>query len=137
MASIKLVSYNCRGLPYDVIKFKSKPFVFKILDNPDTDIVCFQETFYTKQDLPSLNQISPDFHGVGTSTVDAESKIMRGHAPGGVAILWRSRFDKIVKPVMFDLDWIVGIELLFNDSKTHRHNKLVQHTCSRVCSYNK
>ena len=117
MASIKLVSYNSRGLPYDTVKFKCKPFVFKILDNPVTDIVCFQETFYTKQDLPFLNCISPYFHGVGTSTVDSESGIMRGHAPGGVAILWRSRFDKIVKPVMFDLDWIVGIELLFNDKK--------------------
>ena len=117
MANMKLVSYNCRGLPYDTVKFKSKPFVFKILDNPETDIVCFQETFYTKQDLPFLNCISPNFHGVGTATVDAESGIIRGHASGGVAILWRSKFDKIVKPVMFDLNWIVGIELNFNDRR--------------------
>ena len=94
MANMKLVSYNCRGLPYDTVKFKSKPFVFKILDNPETDIVCFQETFYTKQDLPFLNCISPNFHGVGTATVDAESGIIRGHASGGVAILWRSKFQK-------------------------------------------
>ena len=117
MANIKIISYNCRGLPYDTVKFKSKPFVFKILENPGTDIVCFQETFYTKQDLPFLNCISPDFHGVGTATVDSESTIIRGHAPGGVAILWRSKFDKVIKPILFDFDWIVGIELNFNDRK--------------------
>ena len=129
MANIKLVSYNSRGLPYDEIKFNSKPFVFKILNDPNTDFICFQETFYTKQDLPFLNHISPDFHGVGTSTVDAESNIMRGHAPGGVAILWRSKFDKIVNPIFFDLNWVMGVELYFNDRKCIILNVYMPYEC--------
>ena len=112
-----LVTYNCRGLPYDSIKIKCKPSIFSILNNPVSSIVLFQETFYTKQDLPFLNNLSPDYHGVGTASVDAKTKIIQGHAPGGVAILWRLNFDKIITPLLFEYDWIIGVELDFGDKK--------------------
>ena len=74
MMECGLVTYNCRGLPYDNIKFKCKPSIFNILNNPLASIVLFQETFYTKQDLPFLNNLSPDYNGVGTASVDAKTK---------------------------------------------------------------
>ena len=125
-----IVSYNCRGLPYDTIKIKSKPSVSNILNNPSTSIVCFQETFYTKQDLPFLNNINADYHGVGTATVDAKSGIVQGHAPGGVAILWRHNYDKIVNPIMFEYDWIIGVELAFDKRKCIILNIYMPYECA-------
>ena len=115
MTNTNLVSYNCRGLPSDVNMIPSKPFITKILN--DSSFVCFQETFYTKQDLPFLNNLHSDFHGTGVTTTDNKDKIMHGHAPGGVAILWRTCFDNCVKPLLFDFNWIVGIELTIDHKK--------------------
>ena len=115
MISTNLVSYNCRGLPSDVNMIPSKPFITKILNN--SSFACFQETFYTKQDLPFLNNLHSDFHGTGVTTTDNNDKIMHGHAPGGVAILWRTCFDNCVKPLLFDFNWIVGIELTIDHKK--------------------
>ena len=117
MDNVKLVTYNCRGLPNNDSKIKCKPCIKNIFDNPSVTFACFQETFHTKQDLNHINNLNADFHGVGTATVDETSSLMQGHAPGGVAIFWRTKFDNIVKPLTFELDWIVGIELCINDKK--------------------
>ena len=64
------------------------------MNNNDTDIVCLLETWYSKQDLATLNTLHKNFHGIGAATVDDTDGLRRGHIPGGVAIMWRSFLDK-------------------------------------------
>ena len=90
------MSYNCRGLPYDTIKIKSKPSILNLLNDPLSSIILFQETFYTKQDIPFLNCLHPQYHGVGTAIVDCKAGLVQGHAPGGVAVLWRLEYDRLL-----------------------------------------
>ena len=58
------------------------------IDNDDIDIVCLQETWFSKQDIGSLNTLHS-----GAATVDYRNRLCRGHNPGGVAILWRTCLD--------------------------------------------
>ena len=74
-------------------------------------ILCFQETWYSKQDLAVLNNLHPEFHGIGQSTVDNTTGLVHGHAPGGVAIMWRSSLDKYVTPLDFNINWLTGIRI--------------------------
>ena len=103
-----IVSYNSRGFPRNDIQLNSNPFVSKIVNNSDVSFACFQETFYTKQDLSFLNNIHPNFHGVGAATTDEKLGFIQGHPPGGVAILWRKQYDSIVKPLIFSYDYSIG-----------------------------
>ena len=80
-----------------------------LLDDTKNDVICLQETWYTKQDLQHLNDIHPDFHGTGVSTIDSRDGLIHGHPPGGVCIMWRGKFDRCVTPIEFDLDWLTGI----------------------------
>ena len=124
-----IVSYNSRGFPRNDIQLNNNPFVSKIVNNSDVFFACFQETFYTKQDLSFLNNIHPNFHGVGTATTDEKLGFIQGHPPGGVAILWRKQYDSIVKPLTFSYDWIVGIELSFNSKSCVILNVYMPYEC--------
>ena len=117
-SSVKVVSYNCRGLPKLASKIWEKPTVNLLLQDIENDIICFQETFYSKQDLSYLNTIHNDFQGIGTSTTDARDKLITGHPPGGVAIMYRRKYAKCVSPIYFNLDWIVGISITVGNKKT-------------------
>ena len=88
-----------------------KPTLSHLLQDTDNHIVCFQETFYCKQDLSCLNTLHNDFQGIGTSTTDARDNLITGHPPGGVAILYRRKHAKCISPIYFNLDWIVGISI--------------------------
>ena len=61
-----------------------------ILNNSDIDIVCLQETWFSKQDLGSLNTLHADIHGTEAATVDYRDHLCMGHNPGAVAIMWRT-----------------------------------------------
>ena len=63
------------------------------------------------QDLAVLNNLHPEFHGIGQSTVDNTTGLFHGHAPGGVAIMWRSSLDKYVTPLDFNINWLTGIRI--------------------------
>ena len=102
---LKIVSYNCRGLPRSAKTLHHRPSVNTIM-NKDVDILCLQETWYSKQDLSCLNMLHEDFHGIGASTVDYSDGLRRGHNPGGVAILWRNAYDKYLTPLALDLKWL-------------------------------
>ena len=118
MGSTELIaSYNCRGLPIDPDNLKFKPDIFNIFDNDLTSFILLQETFLIKQELDYLNSLYPGFHGIGTATVDGKKEIMQGHAPGGVAIFWKAKFDSIILPIVFPYDWIIGVELKFGAKK--------------------
>lgn len=81
------------------------------MNNNDTDIVCLQETWYSKQDLATLHTLHKTFHGIGAVTVDDTDGLCRGHIPGGVAIMWRSSLDKNGTPLNFYTDWLTGIQI--------------------------
>ena len=106
MESMRVIDYNCRGLPNHSNKLYSRPVVKEIFNDKKADIICFQETWYSKQDLAVLNNLHPEFHGIGQSTVDNTTGLFHGHAPGGVAIMWRSSLDKYVTPLDFNINWL-------------------------------
>ena len=109
------MSYICRGLPNHIDTMYTRTGVLTILNDCNFDIVCLQETWFTKQDLAILNNLHPDFDGIGQSTVDNTAGLRRGHAPGGVAIMWRSRLDKNITPLEFDVNWLTGIRLRYGN----------------------
>ena len=91
--------------------------VLDILNNDDIDIVCLQETWFSKQDLGSLNTLDSDGHDTGAATVDYRDRLCRGHNPGGVAILWRTCLDMHAACLNLDIDWLTGIEINYNNQK--------------------
>ena len=109
--SVKVVSYNCRGFPKLSSRLWAKPTINLLLQDDTIDIICLQETFLSKQDLSCLNVIHKDFQGVGTYTTDNSDKLITGHPPGGVAILYRSKHVKCISPLHFNLDWVIGISV--------------------------
>ena len=109
--SVKVVSFNCRGFPKLSSKLWAKPTISSLLQDDSIDIICLQETFLSKQDLSCLNVIHKDFQGVGTSTTDNRDKIIMGHPPGGVAILYRTKHVRCISPIHFNLDWVIGISM--------------------------
>ena len=115
---VKVVSYNCRGLPKSPSKLWEKPSVNLLLQDLENDIICFQETFYSKQDLGCLNTLHSEFQGIGVSTTDASDKLISTHPPGGVAIMYRVKHAKCISPIYFNLDWVVGISINI-DNKIH------------------
>ena len=83
----------------------------------DSDIVCLQETWYTKQDLKHVNNLYDSFHGIGVSTTDYSDGIVHGHPPGGVTIMWDVKIDRYVRPLDLNLDWCVAIEITLGFKK--------------------
>ena len=51
------------------------------------------------------------FNVIDPSTVDNSACLRHGHAPGGVAIMWRAALDKNITPLDFDVNWLTGIRL--------------------------
>ena len=62
---MKIISHNCRGLPNHPDNIYLQPCVEEILNKNDVDIVCLQETWYSKQDIAILNTLQKNFHGIG------------------------------------------------------------------------
>ena len=114
---MKVISCNCRGLPNNASKLHHRLCVLDILNNDDIDIVCLQETSFSKQDLGSLNTLDSDGHDTGAATVDYRDRLCRDHNPGGVAILWRTCLDMHAACLNLDTDWLTGIEINYNNQK--------------------
>ena len=114
---VKIVSFNCRGLPKTPAKLWEKQTVNSLLQDSENDIICFQETLYSKQDLGFLNSLHPEFQGIGVSTTDAREKIISSHPPGGVAILYRVKHAKCIYPLYFNLDWVIGVSINIGNRK--------------------
>ena len=117
-SSLNVVSYNCRGFPKTAEKLWEKPTIKLMLEDNTIDIMCLQETFLSKQDLSCLNVIDKDFLGVGASSTDLRDKLITGHPYGGVAILYRKKHSKCISPIIFNLDWVIGISI---DSGSNKH----------------
>uniref|UniRef100_A0A1A8AIU9 exodeoxyribonuclease III n=1 Tax=Nothobranchius furzeri TaxID=105023 RepID=A0A1A8AIU9_NOTFU len=113
--SLRVLSYNCRGLRlgHDAGDRARRIVVDSLLE--ECEILCLQETFLPKQDLDKLNCLNSKFFGVGESTTDLSTAIVRGRISGGVAVLWNKRIDAVIKPVRLDVDWCIGIQYIQNN----------------------
>ena len=98
-----------RGLPKDGSSLYLRPDIVALLEKGD--IVCMQETWYSKQDLDLIHNLHPNFSGTGVSTTDYHDGLVRGHPPGGVAILWRKKLDHVIKPLDLNCNWCTAIEI--------------------------
>lgn len=115
MSDLAIASYNCRGLPKNNRTLFLRPDLKDLFDS--YDILCFQESWYSTQDLGHLNSLHENFHGVGVSTTNLDERIIHGHPPGGVAIMWHNRLETNVKILDLKLDWCVGIEISIDDRR--------------------
>lgn len=88
--------------------------VDQLLEN--TDILCIQETWLSKQDLDGLNCVNIDYHGAGESTTDLSLGIVRGRIPGGVAILWRKKYDPVISVIRLNVDWCIGVKVTWGNN---------------------
>lgn len=83
--------------------------------------LCVQETFLSKQDLEKTNCLHKDFHGVGESTADLSSRVVRG----GISMPYKM-YDQLVK-----FDWAIGIEIIGRDRKFTILNVYVPYECAQ------
>jgi len=129
--NLRVVSYNSRGLRLgrNVGDKAQRIVIDKLLEN--TDILCIQETFLSKQDLGKLNSVHEDFHGVGESTTDLSMRILRDRIPGGVAILWHKKYDPLVSVIRLEVDWCVAIKVEHNNEVFVILNVYTPYECSQ------
>ena len=112
---MRVVSYNARGLRLgQTAADKARRLVVdKLLE--ETDILCIQETFISKQDLDKLNSVNSNFHGAGESTTDLSLGLVQGRIPGGVAILWHKKYDPLISVIRLGVDWCIAIKVACNN----------------------
>lgn len=125
--SFYISSYNCRGLPKTRNHITLRPDICDVFKM--SDIVCLQETWYSKQDLAYLNDLDSNFRGIGVSTTDFRNKVVTGHPPGGVAILWRENLDQFIKPIDLNLDWCTAIEISIDNTKLNIVSVYMPYQC--------
>ena len=112
---LRLTSYNCRGLPKDRIKLSLRPDINELFK--ESDIVAFQETHYSKQNIKCLNSLHDDFVGIGAAKVDESECIMQGRYSGGVALMWRANLCKYIKHIDLNVNWCTAIEVTMKTNK--------------------
>ena len=125
--SLRVSCYNTRGLPKCSRDLCLRQDIINVLDN--CDILCIQETWYSKQDLAFLNTLHNEFNCYGVSTTDFRDGITAGHPPGGVAVFWRKLLDPIIKPLSLTCDWCAGIELSLESKKLYIFNVYLPYQC--------
>ena len=106
---IQISTYNCQSSKRNV------GGISKLCEN--SDVVFLQEHWLFPSDLPSLNNIHPDFISFGVSAMDPSTMLMSGRPYGGVAVLWRKSLTHLVKPLTYDDDRILGLELDQGETK--------------------
>ena len=115
--SLQITTYNCRGLKTGQNQNDySNRLVLEQLFT-ESDIICLQETWLSKQDLDKLNSINPDYHGIGESTTDTHDRMIQGRISGGVAILWNIKHESQISELRLEKDWAVGIVIQYEDRK--------------------
>ena len=124
---LRLSFYNCRGFPKNRHALSLRMDLDSLFDK--TDILCLQETWLFEQDLSCLNNVHVDFVGIGTSTFDLSRGLCSGHAPGGVAILYRQSLQSCIEPISFDVDWCVGAKVSIDGKSFYVINLYLPHQC--------
>ena len=127
MAGLNITSYNCRGLPKTNTKLLLRPDIMELFKV--SDIIGFQETHYSKQDIKCLNSIYKDFIGTGVAKIDEGTGIVNGRYSGGVALMWKSNISHAIKSLDLGADWCVGIEINAGSSKFVIINVYLPYQC--------
>lgn len=127
MNSLKLATYNCRGLPKSNRLLSLRPDLLKLFSL--NDIVCIQESWYLRQDLTILNSLFDNYLGSGVSSCDASEGLISGRPSGGVAIFWRKSLDIAIKVINIGLDWCNAIELSSDEKKLVIYNVYLPYQC--------
>ena len=125
---IKVATYNCHGLPKDREKLLLRPDIIEVIKK--NQIICLQETWFSKQDLESLNSLVENYHGFGVSTTDYSKRLISGHPPGGVAIMWHKDIDSLVKPIAMNYNWLLGLEIQLGSRKCILFNVYMPYFCA-------
>lgn len=110
--SFTISSYNTRGFPKDGKSLLLRPDIVTVLES--SDILCVQETWFTKQDLSCLNSLHENYHGFGVATRDLRDGLLVGRVPGGVAFMWKKSLDSCTKPLVFNHNWCIGLDVSIN-----------------------
>ena len=114
--SFNIVSYNTRGLHLgQSVADKSRRLVVENLFQEQIDILCLQETWLAKQDLNGINNLHPHYHGIGESTTDLNNRLVQGRIPGGVALLWHTKYEHLISEIRLNVDWAIGIQIKYDD----------------------
>ena len=70
-----------------------------------TSSTCFRSSSWFARRFACRKQAQP------SSSTDSSDKILHGHPPGGVAILWNTKIEHLVKEVRCNVDWGIGINV--------------------------
>ena len=103
MASLRIASFNCKGL------HSAKCEINCLCKSHD--VVCVQEHWLLPDNIHNLNDIHPDFNGIGVSAVSPQEKILTGRPYGGVGIIWHKKLDNFVTTVDTYLNWMACIRI--------------------------
>ena len=113
--NIKVISYNCRGLPRSKIRLALRPDIGKVFD--EAHIIAFQETWFSKQDLNCMNSLHDNYFGSGAAKVDESLGIVQGRYSGGVAIMWKKDYSKYITVLDLNVDWCMAIEYVMGNTR--------------------
>ena len=108
MESIKIASFNCKGLS------SARSEVVRLCDS--YSIVCVQEHWLFPYDISSLCHIHVNFRGTGVSAMDPSQQVFTGRPYGGVGILWHKQIDNLVSSVETGENWMSCIKVKIADS---------------------
>ena len=99
--SLRVCAWNCRGFS------QALPYIQHLAQ--EHDVIVLSEHWLWPYELHKLDDIHPDFVGLGISDhrLNAECNFSRGC--GGVAVLWRKNLP--MSPVHLDSDRIIVIQL--------------------------
>jgi len=102
MASLRCLTYNCRGWN------SGKQTLWDLIDSLD---LCFiQEHWLLSDQLYVLNEFHPDFHSISVSGVDS-SVLLYGRPYGGCAILYRHSLFSCITPLCCDSNRFCALKL--------------------------
>ena len=109
--TLKVASYNCRGLPRHPSRLFERPCLSSILNDSDVDIICLQETWLAQQDLPVLKTLHNNYNGMGCTSISYEDGLIHGHPPGGVAILWKTSLENCINIIETHHSWFCCVQI--------------------------
>ena len=110
MTHIKVVSYNCRGLPKNRTALHMRPDILSLFQK--YDVIFFQETWLAKQELNACNSLHENFLACGVACVDFSAGILHGRPYGGVSVFYHKRLANFISPIYFlDCNWCVGVNI--------------------------
>ena len=112
--SLHVATYNCRGMRIHRRSTSVENFYINDVLNR-CDLLLLQETFMYKEDLPLLNSYHDEFHGTGEAVLSTSSGPHSGRPRGGVAIMWRKTVEFRITELKFNLDWVVGVQISYQD----------------------